>query len=1126
MFAFVRSNESLSLFPSTANGTVADSWVAFLLPQIYPRAPGDTLVASYAWLQLQGYFVFAPRAPASLSAFTVTAWAWLTQAGLEPSGGLRPYLMWVKDPDSGVADFAADVARIEIPANGSRQGRFVASATNLRLGSSYTLAIYPQTGIDLDESDPDAPAFAISGGSGALALVANDQSFVPASPRARLPLAGPTAGCAVVGAIAASGTDPLGEDGLDVAMRYYAPTSGGLQSLRYPLFQTRSLSLNAVLDPCRPTDPARTRFTFPTTAPIDSYLRTPRGQTVSLTPRIDSTGFVLSRRPAQTRSSASPLYAVPTGTFDIGIAGGGHQPELLCGASGTETFSLPAGASLTFLPGSPALATFDPTRPLEDIPSPRLETDGGAASTAWASVDASAGQVTYAAQPQEAPLFAASGQGGSGLDTCLLDPRPLQVWPRPTTLSGAPIASPPVPLMPYAGLLPTNAAAVAVHAAFDRLVLAPTRRAALAATTVGSERPATTMSAGGTWTTDPHGLLVCVDDVCHQLDAVQLTATSASTSGVPLTLRRLQGDPLAVLQSQRVFLVATRAGPPSPGPSDPEMALAGDVSLSGWSFAPTFGTGTVDAGTATTLIVKLGGDAIGAQIARLPAWQEASVFNAEPAEVQKMLVAMVATARADVAAHGEASPYADFVTLLDDPNWNGALILNAAIGGEPPAIGSVLIGIYGGFHAFHLAVKANDVSSQDGALEIARSAISALVHYDAPAGAGPVMDAAGDCGLLVDYLHAVFRNSALVSLQCRIELALNRLFGLELQEQPPTAGAPAPPTRLILDGVYQARPGSQDGTYSFLGGSQPALTFAYQDVQAVLYRVLERVQIEKVQLAPIGEDATTVTSRFSLWGSFLFASEIPAIDVLNYDALVFSELALMMSAPRGGTGGQGQAPAFALLTSATTFDQTFAPGAAPDDPTRNQVRANRMDGTLPLGALVGSLPLRPAQLLYDPAAGLSAASLGFKPLDITATGGPQVGERPASIGLVFDLPLGGAGALASAGPIAAQVLIAWSLAGDLTLGLRLQGLGDGSQLRLEGVLPLTLGSGALEVITVQDGQKSSPWVALVLSEVSLSLLGKTFPVPPAFLVFQVFAPPGQSDVVWLTRYPMASGVGA
>lgn len=1114
-FYYVQSNESISLFVSPECETATDPWSAFVFPQDYPQPPAaNAIVPSYAWTSCQGYFVFAPYAPTSASAFVVTAWAWLS-ARYPVKPQLLPYLVWVKDPNAPLESFDADVVTIETPPTGNHQGRVGAKGANLHLGSSYTLGLYTSLYVDLPAEDPDAPAFAMTGGEGATAFLTHGL-LASSSNSATLPLTGGQAGCVQLEEVLIKGSAALDESHLDLALRYYAAAGDAqdIDSLRFPVLQlperTSQIAFTGSFDPARPTDPARTRLAFAPGPPIASWLRTPRGQALSLTPRAGA-AVVLADFPDSLpapRNGRGRLTAVLEGGFDVGPADG----QLVCGGVGTETLSLPSDAVLTFWPGYPAFVKSDPS--LATSTSRPGELLDASATTAWVSVSSPSQQVVYRSQPQQAPLFAPAPGGGTGLAAALLEPTLLQLWPSPS-VSAPPTPSAPAPLVPFAGLGELSSlAAIESYRRLDTRVLAPSRRSAILALSAATQAlPASSSGADAEerWSADPHGLLVAVDAATQTLQAVRLAPT--------LTLERLQGNALLALQSQEVFLVATREGPSTAGPDVPRLALGGSLALDGWEFAPRLlpPTGALDP-TSTVLVVKFAGEPIATLVERLAQWQDAATFNADPAATQALLQGLIARARADVAKLGEASLYADFVQLIDDPSWNGAVVLNSAIGTVPPAIAGVLVGIpENQLRAFAIALQVNDVRVSSGELNISRTAVGALVDYENPSpGTGVLLDATGAFGFIVNYLRALFRNSALAQFGCQIGLELNQLFGLGLASpsQPPPPAPPAP-NLLTLNGVYQSHGDGEAGSYSFLDSEQRTFTFTYQNVSSLLFEVLSTLTIDKVQWAPVSSDATAVVSQFSFWGALSFADAIPAIDLFNYEALVFSKLALRMSSPPRSISPTLE---FEVLTAPTTFDGTSAPGSS-DDPSRNRVRP---------GGLVGSLPLRPAQLLFDPAGGLTVSSLGFEPLTLLATGSPPVSAQTrAMTGLVYDLKLGGPGAFAAPRPLSAQLLCAWSPAGELVLGLKFVGLGNRHDLRIEDVLDVVLGSAALDLVQVVGAARATPTpvVALRLREVSLRLLGKSFPAAPMTTQFTVLAPSPADEVLWYAQYPALTPTG-
>lgn len=1127
---FVQSEESLSLYVSSEVAGVGDPWAAFLLAEAAPlSAAGGEMVPSYAWLDCQGYFVFASRPPASQSAFVVAAWEWLARGGHLPGGPMRPYFVWVDDPDAAAGSFAADV--IAVDAAPDRDGGRVARSADLHLGRNYRLTVLPEVMVRLDESDPGSPAFSFEAGGG-FEFSANGNPVAATPPRAHLPLAGPRRGCLVLdGLLTVTGREALDAEHLDLAIRYFAAddvirgpgATSSLRGFRYPLLDlgdgTSSLQLEAVLDPARPADPERTCLTCAPQAPIASWLRTPRGRAVSLQP-LPGARLLLAPLPSQLPApppAAGELYAVPDGRF----AALAPDPAMICGSSGTETLSLPGGAVVDFAAGSPALAAFDPGGDATGPAGAYLESAGGSVSTAWLSLTAPQ-QVTYRAQPEAAALFTASADSPDSPPPPLLDPVALQVWPDPAYPPPSPVPSPAAPIAPLAGIPVTGE--LSAFREMEAGILAPARRRALLterpAAPAGTERRA---AAKTIWTTDSNGLLVEIDPGRQRLERVRLgvspgaairacrgeraesVADGVSTVLAPATLDlvRLEGDPLTALLGESTFLVATRQGPPG----TPRLKLEGEIEVNGWTFAarlPPDTPATLPT-AATAMIVKLGGETIATLLDRAPAWRDAGAYNRSPQETRELVRARILHARGDVAAKGKDSPYYDFVTLVDDPSWNGVLILECGLTGLPAAIESTLVGVPGEeLAAFHLAVDTSDVALGGGSLTLAHSCVSALVDYENPVpGGGIVRDRSAEHGFLVNHLRARFANSSLASFDCQIGLLVDELFGLNLA--PAGGGEPPPPNLLILDGVYQAGdddPVSGAGTYSFVGLPAKKFRFGYQGVESLGFEVLEALTVSKIEFSPVSRDRTTIVSRFSFWGSLAFADSIPGIDLFNYDELVFSDLGLTMTAPAPGAGAG--APSFALSTAALGFDATVVPGAG--TPGSNRVRP---------GGLVGSLPLTPAKLLHDPE-GMTLAGLGFQPLRLVAESAPNVSPSArATTALIFDLPLGGPGALAPAAPLTAQLLAGWDPAGELMLGISMLSLGDGTQLRLEEVLSLGVGDAALDLVDlVAAGKKTVKTVALLLEGASLQVLGRTLPKPPVTFAFTILAPTPGAGVLW------------
>ncbi|MGH3157926.1 MAG: hypothetical protein ACRDNF_15305, partial [Streptosporangiaceae bacterium] len=228
----------------------------------------------------------------------------------------------------------------------------------------------------------------------------------------------------------------------------------------------------------------RSRFDFDTAQgpSLASCFRTSQGRAVQLN-ALNGSALVVHTGPA-----ARPVVLGPRGEFEIKVSGRQASESLLCGLQGTETIPIQIGDYIRFTPYQPAYAggypfpVDSPVAPPVDPAAPLLTSTY---TTSWAAVVTS-GKTPYTAQPQgcaqygviPSSMYAAAGVYG---------------W------SAQPIAVQPDKTYPMA---PFGAPGAGAAAAFERQVIAPTRRER-----IGTELP---YSPGTTTVTTPSGQLISV----------------------------------------------------------------------------------------------------------------------------------------------------------------------------------------------------------------------------------------------------------------------------------------------------------------------------------------------------------------------------------------------------------------------------------------------------------------------------------------------------------------------------------------------------------------------------------------------------------------------------------------
>src|SRR5207237_5835437 len=122
------------------------------------------------------------------------------------------------------------------------------------------------------------------------------------------------------------------------------------------------------------------------------------------------------------------------------------------------------------------------------------------------------------------------------------------------------------------------------------------------------------------------------------------------------------------------------------------------------------------------------------------------------------------------------------------------------------------------FRVHHVGVSINDTAPKQTTPTLSQSSLFGLVDYKKPESPPEARTAAAGLDIFynfeVEYLRALFTNSALESFSCRINLTINNLFGTDVTgDLPPSAsGAEAASDDaniIVISRPYQAH--SPDG---------------------------------------------------------------------------------------------------------------------------------------------------------------------------------------------------------------------------------------------------------------------------------------------------------------------------
>jgi hypothetical protein len=1141
---FARSDADLWVLTAELPAGMGSYQVVFV-PVSADGVP-TSLTLAQTWQDHPGTYAFLASAPAIPTTFAA-GFEWFRQA--------RPGLgaVWLANPDDPAAAWRASWLSWQLGEAGTATtvGLSAVQLRNLGVwvagGSTVALAVAQDA---LTISPVDASGLYLTAESGAATL--------PASGSLGLPFGDLVAG--TLGfelPVDNTGlSHPPDVDRLDIGLRYFQPTTtaviGGVPawqtaSQRFPLLSgpLPDLTLGVRLDPLFPTLPTRTLLGLAEGTGFGSTLLSTTGRPITLTAGGDPDnpcGFVPAVRALTVPSrSTDPYYLTPVGAFTVGE--GRAEQQLMCGTSGVEylTVSALAGSVLYLVCGHPGYAatsaptpiTSERTTPAPSWRSRRTGADArslaavvttcggpippppsgggsstltGDATTSWAYlVGPQTSAAVYRAQSDSATLYQPIPTTGplstaSAVPT-LLDYLELSGTQLPAAFDSG--ASPPTlfPMVGLAGLVGDPSAAQQL----ELLAISPARRAAIAAIAAAAVGPiATSVTSLDDGTPLPHPALAGTTGGATTPQGLYATFVDGAMSLLlgksgadELVLGNLAPPLVQAFQSSQLFLVASdrdalgRLATLTDGQGRLRIALNPSDT---WTF-DVFAEGWAERGTA--VLLKFAGRSLLELLGDVGTWSLGEVLNggsaaALAAEQQSLL--SFCCAAITRAANGD-DDFVAFADVVTDPSWNGILVLNCAVplDGLPEQMSGVAAGIDPAlFRAHHLGITVTPVQAPAGVLTPQDSSLFGLVAYEDPA---DLVGTQADYRFKVNSLTARFVASAVVGFASRIELLVNALFGDAVELVGGGHG-----NNLVLDGVYQRQGASSSYAFTTIGDTLFTVSSG-----AVLAAVdVTRAEFVTVVAADAAErQKISAESRFVLSGSLKFHD-------LEIDLFSFGDTA------DGKPAGQ---LAFADLAVDLTYD--------PADPPKSSVYAfdaTRLTYDLAAsnprpGSLFDAFPLTLTSFVQTtkPAGGSgqtapTPGTLGFLPVDVPLS---QGAFGPPWFGLVANLSLGTAGALAAEAGFTASLLAAWTpgKALNVAFGLKLPGTGGPHKLlSLESVLKLKIADLSL--------RKVGTAYVLALHDISLSLLSLSFPSSGQTQIL-LFADPGgqtKNTLAWYGGY--------
>ena len=492
---------------------------------------------------------------------------------------------------------------------------------------------------------------------------------------------------------------------------------------------------------------------------------------------------------------------------------------------------------------------------------------------------------------------------------------------------------------------------------------------------------------------------------------------------------------------------------------------------------------------------------------------------------------------AATASAKDQESYQHLARILDLENWSGILALNVKV--PPNQLPDELLALAAGidenqFFAQYVMIEDTPVLPTTGGLVAEQSSLFGLIDYSDTS--VPAVGASG-YAFQVSMLRVRFHNSQVVDFSSEVNLTLDQLFEEGTQLFNSRTGR----NIVIFKGSAETHNGKTKYSFSFSGDNY----FVLVDSQ-----VLDGVNIIKADFTtdpqPAGSDNTTpITGRFTFWGELNF-KPLAAFDALSFGpeqgvdrSLLTQDLVQSQTASLLLERDQQAAEAARLriqqieaefqritdneqllLFSNLLITMTFRrdqPGVEPEfvfdamqlafDLKRSQVRAKSLYAKFPI-TLTNVIRISESS---QPSGYLAVTT------PLASSGMPTDGY-----GLVFDLNLGGLGALAGAAKFVAKLLIAWTPNTEVNqtepqvhVGLQLPGIsGDVLGFPLQSVIKLSFKKVQFVVDSASDGY------LLKIKNVALKLLTLSFP-PNGQTELIVFGNPNSTDkdtVGWYAAY--------
>lgn len=924
----------------------------------------------------------------------------------------------------------------------------------------------------------------------------------------------------------------------------------------------------------------RSGFALKSSPSLVSTYRTSAGQPVSLVaagsassdivPAPGAGGFSFAASAAKADPVGSePVFFEPTGAFGLAVetAAAGSPDKLICGLFGSETLNFHTYDSgktetendlLVLVASQAGYAPIFPfqasslEKPASGAVRARLTDDYLAA---WSTVRAGGSTVAYSAEPQGSGLF------GKGDTVNEAEPDDVSVLDSTPPGMALPQGNAKLfPMVPY-GAATRATVSPADVVQFESQIIAAERKTTiskLATETWAARAQVRNLLLKGAgpdpeYATTPQGFIVEYEKATGaymnvgMAQSLNLRADMPKCGSpppvvpqyLPFSLAHPTQEMQDALQTNQLFMVAVNPEPFQGGDPATGACFENTVNIADWTMSAEIGNGATATSYKNVLIMKFCSGSLLDRVNNPNRWTSAEDFSlltgdaAAPPEIAYLGLSQwlqdyfkkgIAKAEGRSAAF-----YQNFKEIATNPDWNGVIVLAADLSAEnlPPEIAGLAGGIdFTRFAAHHFGFTVSRVSVDKPTgkinMEDGPSSLFGLIDYEDPRYAAnldtgvspetpiPVMTN-GDFDFTVLQLQSLFENAKLAKFQSRIQLTVDSLFGSTTAALY-NGGVPQPANGVVLDGSY-IKQGTRS-TYVFEQNNTNVLVNASN--------VLPAVAFNRVQFNTLGalDQGRTIASRFLIWGQFDFnqlEGKDDVLDVLSFgspqdtkpaqlgEGLAFSNLSVNMSFP----AATPNAIRFALNTDNLAWDVN-ASAPRPE-------------------SLFSGFALQ-LKSFVNAAGGQTPTDLGFLPVtsDLSLT----TLEDPW-FGVVYEITLGGPGALASGVGFSSQLLVAWSPSsqqGDqhaVFLGMSLPGAAPGASLfSLQGVFKVAVGSISIlrQPVPTAPGRvaardEPASFYCLRIDDIAIKIFGIVKLPPSANIQFFLFGDPNNTGSLgWYAAY--------